>query len=132
MVNGNLPKLKKLNGQEGDKVFQTEADVASGRNIKMHNIKNNILNNYLIKKKNKSGASLDIKLIYYNGKSYIGFNHSLRNVILINIFINFIICIFILIIYIFTNFFSTFIFSLLINISSFFSFLFNFCKLLPL
>ena len=46
----------------------------------MHNIKNNILNNYLMKKKNKSGASLDIKLFYNNGKSYIGFNRLLRNV----------------------------------------------------
>jgi len=79
-INENLPKLKKLNGHEGDKVFQTEADVASGRNIKIHNIKNNILNNYLIKKKNKSGASLDIKLFYNNGKSCIGFNRLLRNV----------------------------------------------------
>ena len=79
-INENLPKLKKLIGHEGDKAFQTEVEIASGRNIKINNIKNNILNNYLNKSKNKSGTSLDIKLFYNNGKSPLGFNRLLRNV----------------------------------------------------
>jgi hypothetical protein len=78
-INDNLPKLKKIT--EGDKVFQTEAEVASGRNIKIYNVKNNILNNYLMKKKkNRSGASLDIKMVYNNAKSPLAFNRLLRNV----------------------------------------------------
>ena len=78
-INDNLPKLNKIKN-EGDKVFQTEAEAASGRNIKMLNVKNNILNDYLMKKiKNRSGASLDIKLAYNNGKSSLGFNKLLRN-----------------------------------------------------
>jgi hypothetical protein len=78
-INDNLPKLKKIT--EGDKVFQTEAEVASGRNIKIYNVKNNILNNYLMKKKkNRSGESLDIKMVYNNAKSPLAFNRLLRNV----------------------------------------------------
>ncbi len=81
-INDNLPKLKNIKN-EGDKVYQTEADAASGRNIKIHNVKNNILNDYLViknKNKNKSGASLDIKLAYANARSPLGFNRLLRNV----------------------------------------------------
>ena len=57
-INDNLLKLKKIMKNEGDKVYQTEGEVVSGRNIKIHNVKNNILNDYLVKKnknKNKSG-----------------------------------------------------------------------------
>ena len=76
-INDNLPKLKKLT--EGDKVYQTEAEAPSGKNIKLHNIKNNILNNFLMRKnKNKSGASLEVKFAY--AKSPLGFNRLLRNI----------------------------------------------------
>ena len=77
-IHDNLPKLKNL---EGDKAYQIETDANSGRNIKILTIKNDIINNYLMKnKKNKSGASLDIKLFYNNGKSPLGFNRLLRNI----------------------------------------------------
>ena len=79
-INENLPKLKNLGG-EGDKVFQTETEITSGRNIKVLTIKNDIINNYLMKnKKNKSGTSLDVKIFYNNGKSPLGFNRLLRNI----------------------------------------------------
>ena len=79
-INENLPKIKNLGG-EGDKVYQTETEITSGRNIKVLTIKNDILNNYLKKNnKNKSGTSLDVKLFYNNGKSSFGFNRLLRNI----------------------------------------------------
>jgi hypothetical protein len=83
-INENLPKLKKkLSNMEGDKVYQTETEVGSRRNVKVLTIKNDIIKNYLMKNKknkNKSGASLDVKLFHDNGKSPLGFNHLLRNV----------------------------------------------------
>ena len=82
-INENLPKIKKLSKIEGDKVYQTETGVSSGRNIKVLTTKNNIINNYLMKNKknkNNSGASLDIKIFYDNGKSPLGFNRLLRNI----------------------------------------------------
>ena len=80
-INENLPKIKNLGNVEGDKVYQTETEVASGR--KVLNFKNNIIHNYLMKNKrskNKSGVSLDTKLFYDNGKSPLGFNRLLRNI----------------------------------------------------
>ena len=82
-INENLPKIKKLSKIEGDKVYQTETGVSSGRNIKVLTTKNNIINNYLMKNKknkNKSGASLDSKIFYDSGKSPLGFNRLLRNI----------------------------------------------------
>ena len=83
-INENLPKIKKLDKTEGDKVYQTETEVATGRNKRMLTIKNNLKNNYFLmknkKKRNKSGASLDVKLFYDNGKSPLGFNRLLRNI----------------------------------------------------
>ena len=75
--------MKKLTSLEGDKVYQTEADVGPRRNGNILTIKNDIIKNYLMKNKknkNKSGASLDVKLFHDNGKSPLGFNHLLRNV----------------------------------------------------
>ena len=80
-INENLPKLKKICNIEGDKVYQTETEIGSGR--KILTIKNDIINNYLMKNKknkNKSGASLNVKLFYDNGKSPLGFNRLLRNI----------------------------------------------------
>ena len=83
-IKENLPKIKKKGKIEGDKVYQTEAEVTSGRNLKVVTIKNNIINNYYLmknnKSKNNSGASLDVKLFYDNGKSPLGFNRLLRNI----------------------------------------------------
>ena len=83
-INENLPKIKKLDKTEGDKVYQTETEVATGRNKRMLTIKNNLKNNYFLmknkKKRNKSGASLDVKLFYDNGKSPLGFNRLLRTI----------------------------------------------------
>lgn len=78
---GNFPKIKKLK-HESDKVYQTEGEMTTGRKQLFTINKNGLFINCLKdkKEKNKSGTSLDIKILYNNNKSPFAFNRLLRNV----------------------------------------------------